>query len=77
MQRNDLVAALADTLLVPYAAPGGKAWTSARNALARRQTVYTFAGEENSDLINSGAKPVEARATINAFDAGDSSQPLR
>jgi predicted Rossmann fold nucleotide-binding protein DprA/Smf involved in DNA uptake len=69
IQRNDLVATLADALLVPYVAPGGKAWTAARNALARRQTVYTFAGEENSSLISSGAKPIEARAIINAFES--------
>jgi predicted Rossmann fold nucleotide-binding protein DprA/Smf involved in DNA uptake len=69
IQRNDLVAALADALLVPYVAPGGKAWTAARNALARRQTVYTSAGEENSSLISSGAKPIEARAIINAFES--------
>ncbi len=42
VKRNNLVAALADALLVPYAAPGGKTWTTVNAALKRNQPVYTF-----------------------------------
>ena len=69
IQRNDLVAALADALWVPHAAPGGKVWMAIRRALARGQAVFTFESEENSDLMNSGAKPVEPREIISAFES--------
>jgi predicted Rossmann fold nucleotide-binding protein DprA/Smf involved in DNA uptake len=56
--RNDLVAALADVLWVPYAVPGGKTWTTVRLTLGRGQKVFTFADEENSKLIELGAQPI-------------------
>jgi predicted Rossmann fold nucleotide-binding protein DprA/Smf involved in DNA uptake len=58
MQRNDLVAALADVLWVPHAVPGGKTWRTLRRVLDRGQTVFTFSGEENSELIGLGAHPL-------------------
>jgi predicted Rossmann fold nucleotide-binding protein DprA/Smf involved in DNA uptake len=57
MQRNDLVAALADTVWAPHAVPGGKTWTTIRHALNRSQTVFTFADKENVELIELGAHP--------------------
>lgn len=55
MQRNDLVAALADALWVPHAAPGGKTWETVRVSLERQQPVFTFAGDENAELLEAGS----------------------
>jgi predicted Rossmann fold nucleotide-binding protein DprA/Smf involved in DNA uptake len=59
VQRNNLVAALADSLLVPYAAPNGKTWTTVHAALKRKQPVFTFAVEDNAALLQAGAQPIE------------------
>ncbi len=59
VQRNELVAAMADAVLVPYAAPGGKAETTARNFLARGQPLFTFPDENNAHLLHAGAKVYE------------------
>jgi hypothetical protein len=59
IQRNELVAALADAVLVPYAAAGGKAESTAKNILARGQPLFTFADENNAHLIRVGARRYE------------------
>ena len=56
-QRNNLVAALADAVWVPHAAPGGKTWATVGAALARHQPVFTFANEENTHLLEAGVRP--------------------
>jgi len=56
MLRNDLVAALAEAILVPHAAKNGKAWTAIRRALENGQQIMTFEDEANTDLIASGAR---------------------
>lgn len=55
LQRNNLVAALADAVWVPHAAPGGKTWTTIRAALERQQPVYTFDDPSNHELAMAGA----------------------
>lgn len=55
VRRNHLVAALADAVWVPHAAPGGKTWATIRAALERRQPVFTFDDPFNHDLAISGA----------------------
>jgi hypothetical protein len=59
VQRNELVAAMADAVLVPYASPGGKAEVTAKNVLARGQPLFTFSGEGNARLIEAGARCYE------------------
>lgn len=53
--RNDIVATLAEAILVPHAAKNGKVWTTVRRALENGQRILTFEDETNSDLIASGA----------------------
>lgn len=53
--RNDMVAALADVILVPHAAENGKTWATVRKALAYGQKILTFEDDANADLIASGA----------------------
>lgn len=57
--RNNLVAALADAMWVPHAAPGGKTWETVHRALARHQPVFTFNVNDNAALLDSGARPFE------------------
>ena len=56
IQRNELVAALADAVLVPYASPGGKSESTAKNILARGQSLFTYTDENNAHLIRVGAR---------------------
>lgn len=57
--RNEMVAALADVVLVPHAAPGGKTEATAKNVLARGQSLFTFADENNAHLVHAGAEPFD------------------
>lgn len=59
VRRNNLVAALADALLVPYAAPNGKTWTTVHAALKRNQPVFTFDVDDNAALLKAGAQPFQ------------------
>lgn len=57
VRRNEVVAALAAAVWIPYAAPGGKTWATALAALGRRQPVLTFATADNGELLAAGARP--------------------
>lgn len=70
IKRNNLVAALADALFVPYAAPDGKTWTTIHAVLKRKQPVYTFDVEDNATLIASGAIPFETKLIHNFIQYG-------
>lgn len=56
MQRNNLVAALADAVFVPYAAPAGKTWATVRKALEHGQKVFALDDEANADLFTCGVR---------------------
>jgi len=53
--RNRLVAALADKVLIAYAAPGGKTEAFARELLGWHKPVFTFDDASTSNLIALGA----------------------
>jgi predicted Rossmann fold nucleotide-binding protein DprA/Smf involved in DNA uptake len=53
--RNDLVAALADTIFVPHAIKNGKAWATLHKAIGNGQRILTVEDEANSGLISLGA----------------------
>lgn len=57
MLRNDLVAAMGDAVLVPYASPGGKTATAIARARERCQPVFTFDEEANPEALRLGAQP--------------------
>ena len=54
--RNDMVAALSETLLVPHASKNGKTWSAVQRAFEYGQKVFTFEDEANADLIACGAR---------------------
>lgn len=55
--RNEFVAALSASALIPYASPGGNAELIAHQILERGQPLYTILDPENDVLIKLGAKP--------------------
>jgi predicted Rossmann fold nucleotide-binding protein DprA/Smf involved in DNA uptake len=57
--RNRLVGALADHVLVPHAAPGGKTAAFCRKLSATGKRVYTIDDPANEHLISVGATPME------------------
>jgi len=56
--------ALSQIVLVPHAAPGGKAWTTVEAAQRRGQMVCTLEDEENVALVQQGARAVEVQQLI-------------
>jgi predicted Rossmann fold nucleotide-binding protein DprA/Smf involved in DNA uptake len=62
-ERNAFVAALADEVLVAYAAPGSKTLAFAGEVLCWGKPVRTFGAAENAALLQLGAIPVTERAT--------------
>jgi predicted Rossmann fold nucleotide-binding protein DprA/Smf involved in DNA uptake len=56
MHRNDLVAALSDAVLVPYAAQAGKTWATVSKALELGQKVFALDDEANTDLFACGVR---------------------
>ena len=58
-QRNDLVAALATELLIPYAAPGGKTESLAREQAAAERVIWTLDSPTNTNLLALGARTIQ------------------
>jgi predicted Rossmann fold nucleotide-binding protein DprA/Smf involved in DNA uptake len=56
VERNDLVAALADAVFVPYAVPSGKTWAAVCKALERGQKVFALDDEANTYLFAHGVR---------------------
>lgn len=54
-RRNDLVAALATEFLIPYAAPGGKTESLAREQAATKGVIRTIDSPTNANLLALGA----------------------
>ena len=59
--RNDLVAALATDLFIPYAAPGGKTESLARKHARAGKVVLTLDSPANANLLALGARAVKAQ----------------
>ncbi len=56
--RNQLVARMADAVVIAHAAPGSKMEALCRDILASGKPLYTFDNPANAALIESGAKNV-------------------
>ena len=57
-ERNHLVAALATSVFVAYASPGGKTEKLVREVVAWGAPVFTFATNACANLVELGAQPV-------------------
>ena len=60
-QRNDLVAALAADIFIPYAAPGGKTESLAHKHATAGKVILTVDSPTNANLLALGARAVEAQ----------------
>lgn len=56
MQRNDLVAALADAVFVPHATNAGKTWATVSKAVTIGQEVFAPDDEADAGLLACGVK---------------------
>jgi predicted Rossmann fold nucleotide-binding protein DprA/Smf involved in DNA uptake len=74
--RNDMVAALAAAILVPYATQNGKTWTTVRRALGYGQKIVTFEDDANTDLITSGAMVCKVDHLQNFFNEAKGSSDV-
>lgn len=65
VSRNRFVAALADKILILYAAPASKTETFCREILPWRKPLFTLASDLNQNLVTLGAKPLDPRELKN------------
>jgi predicted Rossmann fold nucleotide-binding protein DprA/Smf involved in DNA uptake len=65
LSRNRFVAALADRILILYAAPGSKTETFCREILGWKKPLFTLASDLNQNLIALGAKPLNVKELRN------------
>jgi predicted Rossmann fold nucleotide-binding protein DprA/Smf involved in DNA uptake len=61
LSRNRFVAAIADRILVLYAAPASKTETFCREIVGWKKPLFTLASDLNQNLIALGAKPLNPR----------------
>lgn len=67
MYRNHFVAALADRIFVPYAAPSSKTFEFCRALVSWQKPLYTLASEANAELVALGAQPLENLSTVSSL----------
>lgn len=58
LSRNRFVSAIADKILILYAAPGSKTEGFCREILRWKKPLFTFASDLNQNLMALGAKPL-------------------
>lgn len=57
--RNEFIAALANEIFVPYAAPGSKTQAFCRKVLDWGKHLFTFNAPENAHMISQGIQTIE------------------
>lgn len=65
--RNRIVAALADQIVVPYAAPSGKTFELCRVIESWGKPLYTLASDANVGLSKIGAEAVDVAHVVSAL----------
>jgi predicted Rossmann fold nucleotide-binding protein DprA/Smf involved in DNA uptake len=65
LSRNRFVAALADKILILYAAPASKTETFCREILSWRKPLFALASDLNQKLVALGAKPLNVKELRN------------
>lgn len=64
LKRNRWVAALADKVLIPYAAPGSKTEQFCNEILRWKKPLFTIESDLNRNLIGLGAKPFRIQELV-------------
>jgi predicted Rossmann fold nucleotide-binding protein DprA/Smf involved in DNA uptake len=67
--RNRFVAALAERILVPYAAPDSKTFELCRLLISWKKPIYTLPNEKNAALLNLGAQLIEENLLTSKRDS--------
>jgi predicted Rossmann fold nucleotide-binding protein DprA/Smf involved in DNA uptake len=67
--RNRFVAALADKILVPYAAPDSKTFELCRLLISWKKPIYTLPNEKNAAFLNLGAQLIEENLLTSKRDS--------
>ncbi len=70
LYRNHFVAALADRIFVPYAAPSSKTFEFCRVLVSWHKPLYTLANEVNASVISLGAEPLDSPSAASRLLAG-------
>jgi predicted Rossmann fold nucleotide-binding protein DprA/Smf involved in DNA uptake len=60
-RRNQFVGALAITIFVAHAEPGGKTEEFCKAIVAAGKPLYTFESQYNETIVDAGAKPVDTK----------------
>jgi predicted Rossmann fold nucleotide-binding protein DprA/Smf involved in DNA uptake len=66
-ERNKLVAALANEVVVLHANPGGRTDRLCRQLMADGKTVWTLDARDNADIIRAGARASTPEALASAW----------
>ncbi|MCG2710116.1 MAG: hypothetical protein L6246_07375, partial [Thermodesulfovibrionales bacterium] len=56
LERNRFIAAIGDSIFIPYAAPNSKTEQLCKELLSWNKPLYTLQSESNSNLISLGVK---------------------
>ena len=74
-QRNSLIAAFSDRLLITYAEPGGKTEQLCKEALSRGKSVFTIESPHNVQLVELGVLPISPQdpspLTVNGISCSE------
>jgi len=70
LYRNHFVAALADRVFVPYAAPSSKTFEFCRVLISWHKPLYTLANEANAQLLALGAQPLDGPRAVSKLSEG-------
>ena len=58
-KRNHFAAAIADKIVIPYAAPGSKTESLCKEWIERGKPVFTFNSSYNKNLLDSGVEVIK------------------
>jgi predicted Rossmann fold nucleotide-binding protein DprA/Smf involved in DNA uptake len=71
--RNQFIIGHATAVLIPHASPGGNAEAIARTVIEIEKPLFTFADEENKNLHQLGARPLELCVLMRDLDERETS----
>jgi predicted Rossmann fold nucleotide-binding protein DprA/Smf involved in DNA uptake len=74
LERNRFIAAIGDSIFIPYAAPNSKTEQLCKELFAWNKPLYTLPGGTNSNLVRNGCKTVDGLlATTSVSERADAS----
>lgn len=71
LERNKLVAAIADEIFFSYAEPGGKTEKLCHDSIEWGKPVFTLQSQENEEIISRGAIPIDVDNVLSYWPKDD------